>query len=63
MPRKLIPPTQEEDEKINRGIASDPDCPEWTAEDFACARPAKDVLPPELYEALVKRGRNKRGES
>jgi hypothetical protein len=63
MPRKLISPTKEEDEKINRGIVSDPDNPESTDEDFARARPAKDVLPPDLYEALVKRGRKHRGES
>jgi uncharacterized protein (DUF4415 family) len=63
MPRKLIPPAKKEDEKINRGIASDPDNPEWTDEDFARARPAKDVLPPELYEALVKRGRKHRRKS
>lgn len=60
---KLIPLTKKEDEKINRGIASDSDNPEWTDEDFARARSAKGVLPPALYEALVKRGRNKRGES
>jgi hypothetical protein len=63
MPRKLIPPAEEEDRKINRGIALDPDCPEWTDEDFARARPAKGVLPPDLYEALIKWGRKHRGES
>jgi len=61
MARKLIPPTKAEDKKINRGIARDPGMPEWTAEDFARARPAKDVLPPALYDALVKRGRGQRG--
>ena len=61
MARKLIPPTKAEDKKINRGIALDPDSPEWTDKDFARARPAKDVLPPALYDALVKRGRGQRG--
>src|ERR1017187_10119929 len=61
MTGKLISPTKEDDEKINRGIASDPDCPEWTDEDFARARPAKDVLPPALYDAVVKRSRGQRG--
>jgi hypothetical protein len=63
MPKKLIPPTEEEDKEINRGIALDPDCSEWTDKDFARARPAKDVVPPDLYEALVKRGRKHRGAS
>lgn len=36
----------------------DPDNPEWTEEDFARARPASEVLPPEIVEQLVrKRGR------
>lgn len=61
MARKLIPPTKAEDKKINRGIASDPGMPEWTDKDFARARPAKDVLPPALYDALVKRSRGQRG--
>jgi uncharacterized protein (DUF4415 family) len=58
---KLIPPTDEEEKRINRGIAADPDNPEWTDEDFARARPAKEVLPPALYEAAVKRRRGQRG--
>jgi hypothetical protein len=29
--------------KPNRGIAADPDMPEWTAEGFARARPASEV--------------------
>jgi hypothetical protein len=31
--------TDEEEAAIQRGIAQDPDNPEWTAEDFAKARP------------------------
>jgi uncharacterized protein (DUF4415 family) len=61
MARKPIPPTKEEDEQINRGIASDPEMPEWTDENFARARPAKDVLPSAFYQAAVKRHRGQRG--
>lgn len=61
MARKVIPPTDAENKKINRGIALDSDNPEWTDDDFARARPAKDVLPPALYDALVKRSRGQRG--
>jgi len=61
MARKRIPPTEAEERKINRGIALDLDNPEWTDKDFARARPAKDVLPPALYDALVKRSRGQRG--
>ena len=38
-----------EEVAIYAGIARDPDNPEWTAEDFAQARPAIEVLP-ELVE-------------
>lgn len=61
-----IYPTQEEDAAINAGIAADPDSPEWTAEDFAQAKPASQVLPPEIYMALVSgrpRGRPKAEET
>jgi uncharacterized protein (DUF4415 family) len=61
MARKLIPPTRAETLQINRGIAVDPDNPEWADEDFARARPAHEVLPPPMYEAAVKRYRGQRG--
>jgi uncharacterized protein (DUF4415 family) len=61
MVSKVTPPTKTEDNRINRGIETDPDNPEWTREDFARARPAKDVLPPGLYQAAVKRYRGQRG--
>lgn len=51
--RKIYLPTPEEEDAINAGIAADPDSPEWTEEDFAAARPASEVLPPELYAALI----------
>src|ERR1700692_2676224 len=56
MAKKLIPPTKAEDKKINRGIALDRDTFEATAEDFARANPAKDVLPAKIYEAVLRRG-------
>ena len=61
-----IIPTPEEEAAINAGIAADPDNPEWTEEDFARARPASEVLPPELYAALIAkrpRGRPKAEET
>ena len=56
MARKLIPPTNAEDRRINRGIAHDPDTFEATAKDFARAKPARDVLPANVYEAARRRG-------
>jgi uncharacterized protein (DUF4415 family) len=47
--------TAAEEVAINAGIAADPDNPEWTDEDFARARPASEMMPPELYKALVER--------
>jgi uncharacterized protein (DUF4415 family) len=61
MVRKVTPPSKAEDERINRGMAGDPDNPEWSDKDFARARPAKEILPPRLYEAAVKRNRGQRG--
>lgn len=39
----------------------DEDNPEWTEEDFARARPAREVLPRALYDALTKKRRGQRG--
>ena len=55
-------PTPQEDAAILAGMASDPDNPEWTAQDFVQAKPASEALPPALYAALVAkrpRGRPK----
>jgi uncharacterized protein (DUF4415 family) len=47
--------SDEEERRIQRGIADDPDNPEWTEEDFARARPFAEVFP-ELA-ASIRRGR------
>jgi uncharacterized protein (DUF4415 family) len=39
----------------------DDDNPEWTDEELARARPAREVLPPELYAALTKPMPGQRG--
>ena len=39
-----------EETAINVGIARDPDAPEWTEEDWANARPVREVAP-HLVEA------------
>jgi uncharacterized protein (DUF4415 family) len=39
----------------------DEENPEWTEEDFARARPAREVLPPALYDALTNKRRGQRG--
>jgi uncharacterized protein (DUF4415 family) len=48
-----------EETAIQVGIARDPENPELTDEQLASMRPAKDVLAPALYEALVKRSRGR----
>jgi uncharacterized protein (DUF4415 family) len=64
--RKVYMPTAEEDAAIKAGIAADPDSREWTAKDFATARPASEVLPAEIVASLVAkrpRGRPKADET
>ncbi|MBV9778040.1 MAG: BrnA antitoxin family protein [Acetobacteraceae bacterium] len=56
MPKRQLPvPTAEEDAAINRGIAADPDTWEWTEEDFKHARPASEVFPDLVADALKRR--------
>lgn len=50
----LHPISDEEEARIQAGIAKDPDNPELTDEEFAAMRPASEVLPPELYAALTR---------
>ena len=58
MKRKLISPlTDEQEARIQAGIALDPDNPELTAEELAELRPFKEALP-ELY-ASIKRSRGR----
>lgn len=55
-------PTDEEEARINAGIAADPDLAELDEGFFARARPAREVLPPEVYEGLLAlRRRGERG--
>jgi hypothetical protein len=44
-PRPRKPASLSEEERIQRGIAADPDNPEWTAEDFKRAKPFAEVFP------------------
>jgi uncharacterized protein (DUF4415 family) len=47
MSKKRRPRTisDEEETRIQRGIAADPDNPEWTAVDFKRARPFAEIFP------------------
>jgi uncharacterized protein (DUF4415 family) len=61
-----VSPTPDENAAINAGIAADPDARELDAEWFAKAKPASEVLPPEVYATLVAkrpRGRPKADET
>ncbi len=50
----LRPITDEEEARIQAGIAMDPDNPEITADEFARMRPAREVLPPEFFEMIER---------
>jgi uncharacterized protein (DUF4415 family) len=39
----------------------DDENPEWAAEDFARAKPAREVLPKSFFDELAKRKRGQRG--
>lgn len=52
--RKPIPEISDEEEaRIQQGIAEDPENPEWTAEDFRNAKPFAEVFP-ELANSLLE---------
>jgi len=53
MGRVVQLPTDEEDARINAGIAADPGSPELDDDWFKRARPAAEVLPPDAYAGLV----------
>ncbi len=44
-PRSIPELSDEEEARIQAGIAADPDNPEWTDEDFANARPFAEAFP------------------
>jgi hypothetical protein len=55
--RRIIRPTEEEEVAIQRGIAADPDNPEWTAADFAKARCLNRIeLPTPEEDTAILRG-------
>ena len=43
--RKPHPLSDAEEERVQRGIAADPDNPEWTADDFRRAKPFAEMFP------------------
>jgi len=51
--------SDDEEARVQRGIAADPDNPEWTAEDFKRAKPFAEVFP-DL--AASRRGRGPQKE-
>ena len=57
MKPKLRAPTPEEEAAIQRGIAADPDNPEWTEADFAAARPAAEAVPAVIAAYTRRRAR------
>jgi len=56
--RKPRPLSDEEEARVQRGTAADPDNPEWTADDFKRAKPFAEVFP-ELAESRRARGPQK----
>jgi uncharacterized protein (DUF4415 family) len=57
--RKVRMLSDEEERRVQRGIAADPDNPQWTAEDFKRAKPFAEVFP-DL--AASRRGRGPQKE-
>ncbi len=56
----MKPHSPETEAAIQAGIAQDPDNPEWTAEDFARARPASEVAPDMVAAWRRSRGPQKK---
>jgi uncharacterized protein (DUF4415 family) len=52
--------TDEEEAEIQAGIARDPENPELTDEELAAMRPAREVFPPEFFEAIEEMRRRGR---
>lgn len=57
----LLSISDEEEARIQAGIARDPDNPELTDAELAAMRPAREVLPAALFAALAKRRPGQRG--
>ncbi len=55
--KRLHPLTDEEEAQVQKQIASDPDNPEWTEEDFKRAKPFAEALPELAENMRRKRGR------
>ena len=55
---KPSPLSDAEEQRIQRGIAADPDNPEWTADDFKRAKPFAEAFP-EFAESRRGRGPQK----
>ncbi len=58
--KRLHDLSDEEEARIQKGIAEDPDNPEWTEEDFKQARPFREVFPDlaaSIDRELARRGR------
>lgn len=55
--RKAGPIGDAEEARIQAAIARDPDAPEVTDAQAAQARPASEILDPELFANLTRRGR------
>ncbi|TXM77329.1 hypothetical protein FV218_05680 [Methylobacterium sp. WL69] len=51
--------SEAEETALQHRMAVDPDARELTADELGRMRPAREVLPPALFAALVKRGRPK----
>jgi uncharacterized protein (DUF4415 family) len=55
--RTVGPVTDEEEARIQKGVADDPDDPEWTEEDFRNAQPFAEVFPQPAESIRRARGR------